>query len=135
MSDPRYEVSDANTRGVWFSAVGIAVLLALAFFGIAALFGWFSAHPQSTVQASRTTGQGTTPPGPNLQAAPREDLDAYQQREHHLLDSYGWTDPAKTTLHIPIARAMELLAQRGIPLGHPMTPLEMQQQKAKEHTP
>jgi hypothetical protein len=135
MSEPRYEVRDASTCGVWFSAAGIAVMLLLVFLGVTALLGWFSAHPSSTVQASRTSGQGTPPPGPNLQSAPREDLITYQQREHHLLDSYGWNDPAKTTLHIPITRAMELLAQRGIPPGHPRTPLEMQQQKAKEHTP
>jgi hypothetical protein len=135
MSEPRYELSDASTRGVWLFAIGMVVTLALTFLGVAALLGWFSDHPQSTVLASRTSGQGTAPPGPVLQSSPREDLITYQQGEHHLLDSYGWTDPSKTSPHIPITRAMELLAQRGIPLGHPMTPLEMQQQKAKEPAP
>lgn len=135
MSEPRYEMSDASTRGVWLFAGGMAATLALIFLSIAALFGWFSAHPPSTVFASRSAGQGTAPPGPSLQASPREDLASYQQHAHHLLDSYGWTDPSKTSLHIPIARAMELLVQRGIPTGRPMTPLDLQQQKATEHTP
>jgi len=30
-----------------------------------------------------------------------------------LLSNYGWADPGKTVVHIPIQRAMELMVQRG----------------------
>jgi hypothetical protein len=35
------------------------------------------------------------------------------------LNSYGWVDEKAGVAHIPIKRAMELLAQRGVPVYQP----------------
>jgi hypothetical protein len=37
-------------------------------------------------------------------------------REDLLLDNYSWVDRSKGTIRIPIDRAMELIAQRGLPV-------------------
>jgi hypothetical protein len=37
-------------------------------------------------------------------------------REDLLLDNYSWVDRSKGTIRIPIERAMELIAQRGLPV-------------------
>jgi len=42
---------------------------------------------------------------------------AAQERE---LTTYGWVDKEKQTVRIPIDRAMELLAQRGLPARNPV---------------
>ncbi|PYX87325.1 MAG: hypothetical protein DMG68_12200 [Acidobacteria bacterium] len=36
-------------------------------------------------------------------------------KEEEILNSYGWVDPKAGVAHIPIEKAMELLAQRGLP--------------------
>jgi hypothetical protein len=51
------------------------------------------------------------PPAPRLQERPIADLDALRARENAQLDGYGWVDQAAGRVHIPIERAMELLAK------------------------
>jgi hypothetical protein len=46
-----------------------------------------------------------------------QDVADLHQREDLLLDNYSWADPAHTKVRIPIERAMELLAQRGLPVA------------------
>lgn len=61
-------------------------------------------------------------PTPRLQADQgdgNEDLIDLHQREDLLLDHYTWVDRAKGTVRIPIERAMELIAQRGLPVAPP----------------
>lgn len=55
------------------------------------------------------------PPEPRLQAAPIGDLLQLRAAEDAALNSYGWVDRQAGTVHTPIDRAMELLAQRGLP--------------------
>jgi hypothetical protein len=44
------------------------------------------------------------------------DLAVLHQHEDLLLDHYTWVDQSKQTVRIPIDRAMELLAQQGLPV-------------------
>ena len=55
------------------------------------------------------------PPRPRLQIAPHEDLEQKRRREDPILNSYGWVDPKAGVVRLPIDRAIELVAQRGIP--------------------
>jgi hypothetical protein len=55
------------------------------------------------------------PPEPRLQESPRQDLKAMRAQEDWELNHYFWMDKNKGTVAIPIERAMEILAQRGIP--------------------
>ncbi len=55
------------------------------------------------------------PPEPRLQANAVEDLRQMRAVEDQVLNSYGWVDRKKGVVRIPIDRAIELLAQRGLP--------------------
>jgi hypothetical protein len=61
-------------------------------------------------------------PSPRLQTD-----DGYQEiadihaKEDLLLDNYSWVDQGKGTVRIPIDRAMELIAERGLPVAPQVT--------------
>ena len=46
-----------------------------------------------------------------------QDVADLHAREDLLLDNYSWVDAAHTKVRIPIERAMELIAQRGLPVA------------------
>ena len=46
-----------------------------------------------------------------------QDVADLHAREDLLLDNYSWADPARTKVRIPIERAMQLIAQRGLPVA------------------
>ncbi len=54
-----------------------------------------------------------------------EDVAELHQKEDLLLDNYSWADRSKGTVRIPIERAMELIAQQGLPVAStaPQEPL------------
>lgn len=49
-----------------------------------------------------------------------QDIADLHAREDLLLSNYTWVDESKGTVRIPIERAMELIAQRGLPVAQPM---------------
>jgi hypothetical protein len=56
-------------------------------------------------------------PTPRLQLDDgNQDVADLHQREDLLLDHYTWVDESKGKVRIPIERAMELIAQRGLPV-------------------
>ena len=56
-------------------------------------------------------------PTPRLQDDDgNQDTADLHAREDLLLDNYSWVDRSKGTVRIPIERAMELIAQRGLPV-------------------
>ena len=54
------------------------------------------------------------PPLPRLQVYPVRHWKDFQTAERERLDSYGWMDRSTGAVHIPIDRAMELIAERGV---------------------
>ena len=46
-----------------------------------------------------------------------QDVSDLHARENLLLNNYSWIDESKGTVRIPIERAMELVAQRGLPVA------------------
>lgn len=55
------------------------------------------------------------PPEPRLQVDPATDLIRLRDVENVTLTNYAWIDPSKGQVRIPIARAMAILAERGLP--------------------
>jgi hypothetical protein len=58
-------------------------------------------------------------------------LNDIRLREENILSTYGWADQNAGTVHIPIDRAMDLLAQRGLPVRQQQQGNAAQQQKSK----
>ena len=55
-------------------------------------------------------------PNPRLEEDERGQLNGIILDEDKTLYSYGWVDEKAGTVRIPIERAMELIAQRGLPV-------------------
>jgi hypothetical protein len=49
-----------------------------------------------------------------------QDVADLHAREDLLLDNYSWVDESTGKARIPIERAMELIAQRGLPVAKPV---------------
>lgn len=114
------------------SAVGIAITAAVLLIGILALavilwhamgaLGGDFRHPARS-HILPTAGDSVwfaefslrpEPPFPLLQTHPAEDLRDFRAREDSLLAGYGWADSASGKVRIPVERAMEILASRGL---------------------
>lgn len=115
--DVRFEQSDLSTRTViitGFSILGVTWICALI---LLVYYRYEITRVSEAHVAPSATGvpTGALPPEPRLQISPRSDFQrelAYETKE---LQSYSWLDRSKGTVTIPIDRAMELIAQRGIP--------------------
>jgi hypothetical protein len=55
-------------------------------------------------------------PQPRLEVNERTELNDYRLKEEQTLNSYGWVDQSDGVARIPITKAMELIAQRGLPV-------------------
>jgi hypothetical protein len=55
------------------------------------------------------------PPAPRLQTYPFQDVKTFRQEEAQLLEHYSWVDKNAGTVRIPVSRAIDLLAERGLP--------------------
>ena len=55
------------------------------------------------------------PPTPRLQTYPFDDVKGLRREEAKLLEHYQWVDKNAGTVRIPIERAIELLAAKGLP--------------------
>lgn len=109
-----HEQSDVSTRLlIWFlillTASGIATYLVIA--------GFWKYLDRQYVQPSTSQWAGPRefPPEPRLQIAPEADLKMYIQKEREVLQTYGWADEKTGTVRVPIDRAIELLAEQGVP--------------------
>ena len=54
-------------------------------------------------------------PEPRLLVVPGQELKAMRAEEDSMLNSYDWVDREKGIVRIPIQRAIDILAQRGLP--------------------
>jgi len=58
----------------------------------------------------------STFPEPRLETDERNELTEPRMREEERLNSYGYVDQPAGVIHIPIERAMQLVAERGLPV-------------------
>jgi hypothetical protein len=110
-----HERSDVNIRAI--VGFGVALLLTAVVIHVALywLLEYYKAlSPQGAPVVSAPKAQVQTTPQPRLQISPTNDLAEMRAAEEKELTTYGWLDEEKQTIRIPIDRAMELLAQRGL---------------------
>src|SRR5580704_8940763 len=117
-SEVAYERKDVNVFQI--SAFGIGLLLAVivSVFAMWAMFDFFY-HREDAKNADNPSAlmmnQRTQPPEPRLQAEPKMELKDLRADEDAILSSYGWLDPNKGTVRIPIDQAIDIVAQKGLP--------------------
>jgi len=54
-----------------------------------------------------------------LQANPAVDMQRFREQEQRKVSTYGWVDERRGIVRIPVERAMEMVAQRGLPQWQP----------------
>jgi hypothetical protein len=136
-----HQTSNINLRVVTWATIGLMFSVIAVFVTAGGLFSLFKRQYASTSAPSRITTPGRLPPPPRLQTSPTSELQELLDAQDARLNSYGWIDKGAGVIRIPIDRAMDLLAQRGLPArgdDHQtggQTPLRMRQEKAEASAP
>jgi hypothetical protein len=136
-----YELADANVKDTAIFLVVMAAVLCVVFvvaFGVGKLLyyelGRSDGPPNkwSTLAGAKSENLESNPaieqqqlqhvvarfPQPRLQTDDGNiEISEMHAREDMMLDHYTWVDQQKQTIRIPIDRAMQLLAQRGLPVN------------------
>jgi hypothetical protein len=79
------------------------------------LFSREDAKNSSNPAALMMKQQNALPPEPRLQDQPRVELKDLKADEDAILGSYGWINPDKGIVRIPIDEAINIMAQKGLP--------------------
>lgn len=113
-----HEEKDVNVWAVGKFAIFLATLCIVALFVLYGLFRYFQ---DREARLQPPPGEGVNvdarrlPPQPRLQDAPILDLKQMRDAEDQILGSYGWIDKQSGVVRLPIERAIDVLAQRGLP--------------------
>jgi hypothetical protein len=111
-----HEERDVPLRPLIISGMSLALLVGLSLFVMWLLFDYFAARrARLEVVPSPVFEARQLPPEPRLQISPQQDMRQMRAAEMAALHSYGWVDRQAGIVRIPIARAIELLAERGLP--------------------
>lgn len=121
-----YSPDSPRSKPIVYAAVGIGIMVLASLVTVWLLANWKEVEegflpyrgsrefPFSARQAPPTTAK------PRLQVDEIYDRENYENRENSVLESYGWVDRSRGIVRIPIERAIEVLAERGLP--HRRTP-------------
>ncbi len=142
-SGPGHETRDINVRVVGLALIGLVLATVLIYFAVAGLFKTFATSHPSPDPASRIAlHPKMRAPAPRLQIDDAADLAKFRAAEEAQLHSYGWVDQSAGLARIPIERAMDLIAERGLPTRGPgtqdasgVTSIQMQARKAAATKP
>jgi hypothetical protein len=125
-----YERQDLQVSGIVYFLLIIIAGVAIGLVGLRGLFTHLD-HREKTLQPPVNPLATNVPtdtrhiapgypqsvfPNPKLEEDERGQLNGIITEEENTLNSYGWADEKSGTVRIPIERAMELIAQRGLPV-------------------
>jgi hypothetical protein len=104
-----YERSDIESADIAWLAAGLALFVIV----IPLLMPLV--YPQSMRHRTPSAPPALEADAPLLEITPRDDLRRFERSEALFANSYGWTDRAHGFARIPVKRAMEVVAQKGLP--------------------
>ena len=111
----RYEERDASFGALIKWGAGLAVTVAMVVVAMWASFDYFAAPTEKFPAPSLLAGARAPYAGPKLQVHAPRDLKEWRAAEEAVLNGWAWVDPDKGIVRIPVGRAIELLAERGLP--------------------
>jgi hypothetical protein len=111
-----HEISTVNLKPV----IAFAIVMVLVTIFSFASMGFFldflrMNHERNDTPLSPLAKPNPEPPAPRLQVSPSQDLKQMRQTENAVLHAYHWVDKNTGVVGIPVERAMEVLAERGLP--------------------
>lgn len=132
-ADGEFERQDLTPRTVYGFLLGLAVAGFVVYLLIWGMYRFLDAYEKShqppqgplaqtteadTRETNRTatnTEIETNFPQPRLERNERLQINDFLLKEEQTLNSYDWVDEKSGVMRIPIERAMQLVAQRGLP--------------------
>ena len=146
-----YERRDIGVAAVLYFLAGLAVAMVIVYFVVNGIFWYLDKRfeakqpPVSPLVKNVPSDTRRIPPQfnedyakylqqsfpePQLELNERTELNGERLREENTLNTYGYVDKNAGIVRIPIDRAMELLAQKGLPVRN-QSEVAQQPQKAK----
>lgn len=126
--EQEFEHQDLSPSGVYAFLVGLAIAGILVAFVLWGLYHFMDRYETSRQPAQNPLVQPSTAetrqvppqtvmkfPEPRLETNERTEINDFQLKEEDALNSYGWVDQKAGVVRIPIDRAMQLVAQQGLP--------------------
>jgi len=146
-----YERQDIGVAGVLYFLLGLAVAGLLAYFLVDGLYHFLDKRseaeqapvnplvtnaPADTRRIPKDYPQGVFP-NPKLEEDERGQLNGIRLKEEQTLSTYDYIDKSAGTIRIPIDRAMDLIAQRGLPVReqsaiHMVAPAQSEKKGSKK---
>jgi hypothetical protein len=114
----KHETSDANLGGVEGLVFITLAFLACVFALIYVLYFQLKAREarlDTPPPAIAQRAGDRLPPLPRLQRTPVTDLKQFRAAEEAALNAYRWVDKQAGIAQVPIGRAIDLIAERGMP--------------------
>jgi hypothetical protein len=114
-----HEESDVDIGAIFKVGTGLIILAAAIHVVVWLVFVYFNGREATNLRTRYPLAAGQElrlPPAPRLQVTPRQDLQDLRAREDQTLNSYQWVDRGAGIVRIPIAEAMKLTVERGLPV-------------------
>ena len=130
--ETEYEHEDLGSRGIFVFMIALAISGAVIYFIIVGMFRFLDKYESSQMVTASPLITNKQPidrvftqddmdkafkdnGAPMLETNERTQFRDFLTDQENQLNSYGWVNKEKGVAHIPIERAMELVAQRGLP--------------------
>ncbi len=123
-----FEQEDLGARPILIFLVSLTVFCVLVALLVRGLYSYLDAYENRHQSVQNPLVQGTKAdprlvepgdiakfPQPRLETNETIEINKFRLQEEQTLNSYGWVDQEAGVVRIPIDRAMELIAQRGLP--------------------
>jgi len=131
----RFEQEDLSPQGIFYFMAGLAVVGVVIYFIVVGMYRYLDAYdrkhqippnpmsvqtgidPRGTMPFPEAVGKiDQTFPKPVLEHSELQQFNNVVEKQDQTLASYDWVDQKQGIVRIPIDKAMELLAQRGLPV-------------------
>src|SRR5258708_34970212 len=123
-----FEQEDLSSRSALYFLAGLVLVCVVVYLVVIGMYrfldSYATAHqpPMSPMVTPQADTRAVTPenaetfPQPRLEENERTQLRSFIEDQDRKLATYDWVDKDKWSVRIPIDRAMELIAQRGLPV-------------------
>jgi hypothetical protein len=110
-----HERSDLKTASLLKVVVALVVTVVIIAAGVWWMYGYVRKQDEGRdVRRTLIPPPSPLPAEPRLQVDPAEDFVKFKQEQDQVLNSYGWVSRETGRVRIPVERAMDLVAERGV---------------------
>lgn len=115
-ANPGYEVTDVYTPPIWRFLLYLVIFMWVSIGLMWAMFvGLKSYQASADPEPTPMEAERVLPAAPRLQVNQLQDQRDFRERQQEILNSYGWEDKTVKVVRIPVSRAIDLVAERGLP--------------------